>query len=52
LKAVAVAGGWKREAHAHSWFIFGVLVLVLALYWKYIIEEVLLGFIPHEGFPR
>jgi hypothetical protein len=51
LKAVAVAGGRRREVHAQSWFIFGVLVLVLALYWKFIIEDVLLGFLPHEVFP-
>ena len=51
LKAVVVAGGRRREAHAQSWFIFGGLVLVLALYWQSIIEEVLLGFLPHEGFP-
>ena len=47
LKAVVVAGGRRREAHAQSWFILGVLVLVLALYWQYIIEEVSLGFLPH-----
>jgi hypothetical protein len=51
LKANAVAGGRRRETHAQSWFVFGVLVLVLALYWKSIIEEFLLGFLPHEGFP-
>jgi hypothetical protein len=28
----------------------GVLVLALALYWQSITEEVLLGFLPHEGF--
>jgi hypothetical protein len=50
LKVVAVAGGRRREAHAQSWFIFGVLVLLLELYWQSIIEEVLLGFLPHEGF--
>jgi hypothetical protein len=46
LKAVAVAGGRRREAHAQSWFIFGVLVLVLALYWQSIIEEFFAGFSP------
>ena len=46
----AVAGGRRREVHAQSWFILGVLVLVLVLYWQYIIEEFLLGFLPHEGF--
>jgi hypothetical protein len=46
LKAVAVAGGRRREAHAQSWSIFGVLVLVLALYWQSIIEEVFVGFSP------
>jgi hypothetical protein len=45
-KAVAVAGGRRREAHAQSWSIFGVLVLVLALYWQSIIEEVFAGFSP------
>jgi hypothetical protein len=29
-----------------------VLVLVLALYWKSIIEEVFVGFSPPRGFPR
>jgi hypothetical protein len=33
LKAVAVARGTRREAHAQSWSIFGVLVLVLAIYY-------------------
>ena len=51
LKEVAVVGGRRRKVHTQSWFILGVLVLVLALYWKSIIEEVLLGFLPHEGFP-
>ena len=51
LKAVAVARERRREAHAQSLFILGVLVLVLALNWQSIIEEVLLGFLPHEGFP-
>jgi hypothetical protein len=51
LKEVAIAGRRRREAHAQSWFILGVLVLVLALYWQSIIEEVLMGFLPHEGFP-
>ena len=37
--------------HAQSWFIFGVLVLVLALYWQSIIEEVFVGFSPPSGFP-
>jgi hypothetical protein len=46
LKAVVVAGGRRREAHAQSWFILGVLVLVLALYWQSIIEEVFVGFSP------
>jgi hypothetical protein len=32
LKAFVVVGGRRREAHAQSWSIFGVLVLVLALY--------------------
>ena len=50
LKAVAVAGGRRREVHAQSWFILGILVLVLALYWQSIIEEVLFGFLHHEGF--
>jgi hypothetical protein len=40
LKVVVVAGGMRREAHAQSWFIFGVLVLVLALYSQSIIDEV------------
>jgi hypothetical protein len=44
LKEVVVAGGRRRQTHAHSWFIFGVLVLVLALYWKSIIEEFFVGF--------
>ena len=38
--------------HAQSWFSLGVLVLVLALYWQSINEEVFLGLLPHEGFPR
>jgi hypothetical protein len=46
LKAVAVAGGRRIEAHARSWYVFGVLILVLALYWKSIIEEVFVGFSP------
>jgi hypothetical protein len=50
LKEVAVAEGRRREAHAQSWFVLVVLVLVLALYWQSIIEEVLLGFLPREGF--
>jgi hypothetical protein len=41
LKAVAIATGRRREAHAQSWFILGVWVLVLTLYWQSIIEEVL-----------
>jgi hypothetical protein len=45
-KVVAVAGGRRREAHAQSWFAFCVLVLVLALYWQSIIEEVFAGFSP------
>jgi hypothetical protein len=32
LKAVAVAGGRRREAHGQYWSVFGVLVLVLELY--------------------
>jgi hypothetical protein len=32
LKEVVIAGGRRREVHAQSWSIFGVLVLVLALY--------------------
>jgi hypothetical protein len=40
LKADAVARGRRREAHAQSYFILVVLVLVLALYWQSIIEEV------------
>jgi hypothetical protein len=52
LKAVAVAGGRRRQAHAQSWSVFGVLVLVLELYWKSIIEEVFVGFSPPRGFPR
>jgi hypothetical protein len=51
LKEVLVPGGRRREAHDQSYFILGVLVLGLALYWKSTIEEVLLGFLPHEGFP-
>ena len=31
LKAVAVAGGRRREAHSQCWFIFGVLVLSLGI---------------------
>jgi hypothetical protein len=46
LKAVAVAGGRRREVHAHYWSVFGVLVLVLALYWQSIIEDVFAGFSP------
>jgi hypothetical protein len=46
LKAVAVAGLSRREAHAQSWSVFGVLVLVLALYWQSIIEEIFVGFSP------
>jgi len=46
LKAVVVAGGRRSEAHAQSWFILGVLLLVLALYLKSIIEEVVFGFFP------
>ena len=46
LKVVAVVGGRRREAHAQSWIIFGVLVLVLELSWKSIIKEVLVGFSP------
>jgi hypothetical protein len=45
-KAVAVAGGRRREAHGQRWIILGVLVLVLALYWQSIIEEVFAGFSP------
>ena len=32
LKAVAVVGGRRREVHARSWSMFGVLILVLPLY--------------------
>ena len=46
LKEVAVARGSRREVHAQSWSIFGVLVLVLALYWQSILEEVFVGFYP------
>jgi hypothetical protein len=46
LKEVAVAGGRTREVHPQSWFILGVLVLVLALYWQSIIAEVFDGFSP------
>ena len=46
LKVVAVAGGRRREAHAQSWSVFGVLVLVLALYWQSIIKEDFVGFSP------
>ena len=46
LKAIAVVGGRRREAHAQSWSVFGVLVLVLALYWKSIIKEFFDGFSP------
>jgi hypothetical protein len=46
LKAVAVAGGRRREENSQSWFIFGGLVSVLALYWQSIIEEVFDGFSP------
>jgi hypothetical protein len=46
LKTVAVAGGRRREAHAQYWSVFGILVLVLALYWQSIIEEVFVGFSP------
>jgi hypothetical protein len=49
LKEVAVTKR-RREVHAQSYFILGGLVLVLALYWKSIIEEVLLGFLSHVGF--
>jgi hypothetical protein len=44
VKTVVVTGGRRREAHAKSWSIFGALVLVLALYWQSIIEEVFFGF--------
>ena len=46
LKAIVVVGGRRREAHAQSYSIFGVLVLVLALYWQSIIEEVFVEFSP------
>jgi hypothetical protein len=46
LKAIAVAGGRRREAHAQYWSIFGVFVLVLALYWQTVVEEVFDGFSP------
>jgi hypothetical protein len=46
LKEFAVVGGRKREAHDKSLFILSVLVIVLALYWKPIIEEVFVGFSP------
>jgi hypothetical protein len=46
LKEVAIAGGRRREVHATSWFILGVLVLVLEIYWQYIIEEFFAGFSP------
>jgi hypothetical protein len=46
LKAVVVAGGRRGEVHAQYWSVFGALVLVLALYWKSIIEEVFVGFSP------
>jgi hypothetical protein len=46
LKEVAVAGGRRREAHARYWSVFGVLVLVLALYCQSIIEGVFAGFSP------
>jgi hypothetical protein len=52
LKEVPIVGGRRRDVHAQSWFIFDVLVLVLELYSKSIIEEFLLGFSPHEGFPE
>ena len=51
LKEVPIVGGRRRDVHAQSWFIFDVLVLVLELYWKSIIEEFLLGFLPHEALP-
>jgi hypothetical protein len=46
LKEVEVAGGRRRESHAQSQSVFGVLVLVLALYWQSIIEEAFAGFSP------
>jgi hypothetical protein len=46
LKAVTVAGERRREVHARYCSSFGVLVLVLALYWQSIIEEVFAGFSP------
>jgi hypothetical protein len=46
VKKVVVAGGKRLKVHAQSWFILGVLVLVLALYWKYIIDEDFFGFSP------
>jgi hypothetical protein len=44
LKVDAVERRRRRELHAQSWIIFGVLVLVLALYWQSVIEEVFFGF--------
>jgi hypothetical protein len=38
--------------HTQSCSIFGVLVLVLALYWQSIIEKVFARFSPPRGFPR
>jgi hypothetical protein len=46
LKEVAVARRRRREVHAQSQIILGGLVLVLALYWKSIIEEVFFGLSP------
>jgi phosphoglycerol transferase MdoB-like AlkP superfamily enzyme len=51
LKVVAVARGRRRDMHVQSWFVFSVLVLVLALYWQYIIEVFFVGFSPPSGFP-
>jgi hypothetical protein len=44
LKEASVVRGSRREAHAQSYFILGGFVLVLALYWQSIIEEVFVGF--------
>jgi hypothetical protein len=54
LKEVAVTGCWKKEERERHIFGRGISVLlgslsgiVLAIY----IKEVLLGFLPLEGFP-
>jgi hypothetical protein len=41
----------KRRAHL-SWSVFGVFVLILALYWQSIIEDLFVGFYSPWGFPR